>query len=485
MDEAKLKAILSSLPDRPGVYIFRDAAGEVLYVGKAKSLKKRVSSYFRRRDSFLSPRLRKLVELIEEVHVVRTSTEAEALVLESQLIKRYQPFFNVDLKMGERYPYVCIAEGDPFPRILIARGGERVGMRCFGPYTKVSDVRNILRFVERFLPLRTCSTPMEEGKPSRERPCLRHFVGKCKAPCCGRISSAEYGRMVEQLTLLLEGRFGELFSALREAMEEAAKDLRFEEAARFRDALKALASLHRQRISSPLREGIDDQTWMEMEELRKALDMRGLPWRIEGVDISHTGRSQAVGSVVVFDNGLPNKSLYRRYKIRESEAPNDPAMIYEVIKRRYERVLSGYEPPSDLLLVDGGPAQLGAALKALFQLGLRDKQVVALAKEEELLYVPRRSSPLRLPDDSLALRLLKRVRDEAHRFAHAYQDALRRKALTTSKLLEIPGVGKKRLSLLLSTFGSVEAIKNATEEEIARVPGIGPGLARTIKQNLP
>ncbi|HPU77136.1 MAG TPA: excinuclease ABC subunit UvrC [Thermosynergistes sp.] len=476
-----LKDKVRRFPDRPGVYIMHDESGRVIYVGKARSLKKRVLSYFRHAQ-IASPRLRKLIHSISDISFIRTETEAEALVVEAKLIKQYQPFFNVELKMGERYPYVRITN-ERFPRLIITRHREDDGSIYIGPYTRVSELRQVLRLVERYFPLRSCSATLE-SIPARERPCLRHFLGKCLAPCTGVCSESEYRDRVDEIIMLLRGQALPLVERLRAKMEKAVEVLAFEEAARMRDAIRAVWRLSRQKVSYSLSEDLDKDTWCAMTVLQSHLQLAALPWRIDGCDISHLSGRESYGVFVVFEQGVANPSLYRKFRIRTVEGVDDFRCIEEVVYRRYRRLLDEEEALPQLLLVDGGAVQLQFALQALHKLGLDDLPVVAIAKEEETLYLPGEKAPLRLSREDPGLKLLQRVRDEAHRFAVSSHRHGRDQRYRRSALEEIPGVGKRRAAALLAMFGSVARISDLEPEQLTAVPGVGPSLAKRIIDTL-
>lgn len=475
--EESLMAKIRSLPNRPGVYLFHGQDGTVLYVGKAKSLRKRVSSYFRHRN-FASPRLRKLVQSISDLSSIRTGSEAEALVVEARLIKKYQPFFNVELKMGERYPYVRIT-GDAFPRLVITRHREDDGSVYVGPFTRVGELRQLLRLIERYFPLRTCAADLSRG-PVRDRPCVRHALGRCSGACAGMVSRSAYCETVADVVLLLQGNAADLVERLRRRMDRLAGQMEFEEAARVRDTIRSIWRFTRQKISLALKDDLDTVTWNTLLRLQDVLGLPTIPWRIDGFDISHMSGRETFGVAVVFEQGVANTSLYRRFGIKVQEGVDDFRSINEAVGRRYARVLGGEEPLPQLVLIDGGPLQLRFAGDALNELGLEDLPRVALAKREELLFLPGREEPLRLSRDDPALQLLQRVRDEAHRFAITTHRAGRDRRLNRSVLEDAPGVGKKRAALLLGKFGSVQRIVALKPEEIARVPGIGIATARKI-----
>jgi excinuclease ABC subunit C len=463
----------------------RDDLGDVIYIGKAKSLKKRVSSYFR--HNFASPRLRKLVEQIADISVIRTETEAEALVVEAKLIKRYSPFFNIDLKMMDKYPYICITR-ESFPRIIVTRKAPSVDIKdvCFGPWVSAGNVRTLLRLVERYFPLRNCKADIPIGG-NRKRPCLEYSVGHCMAPCVGHCSQSDYQDRADDVILLLQGSSADLVERLRRRMDSAARKMNFEEAARHRDAIRAIWKLTRQRVNTTLQKELDAEQFDVLLKLQEALKLKVLPWRIDAFDISHSSGKDTYGCCVVFEQGMPNPSLYRRFKIKTVEGINDFASIQEAVERRYIHVINGVEPLPQLTLIDGGPVQLEFALRALLKLSLV-LPIVALAKEEELIFLPApergktavNTKPLKLSHDDAALKLLQRIRDEVHRYAittHRNASAVRFKR---TALEEIPGIGKRKAAQLLGTFGSVQRISILDPEELIKVPGIGISLANQI-----
>lgn len=448
--------------------------GEVIYVGKSRCLKRRVSSYFTRSFDF-SPKVKKLIDEIASFTYITTESEAEALILEADLIRKYKPKYNTMLKYGIKYPYLCLTISEKFPRLVVTRVfKENDGNLYFGPYTNVKRMRHLLRFIERFYPLRLCSRLLK-----RDRPCINYYMGKCKAPCMGWIGEEEYREMVENLSLFLSGKSKTLISELVKKMEALALELRFEEAAKVRDQIKALEKVFRQpRMSLDYPQDYLETTLLKLQEL---FGLERAPEIIEGIDISNLYGKEAVGVVVCFQGGVPYKKKYRRYKIKTVKGIDDPGMIAEVIRRRYGKHLEEGIP--DLILVDGGITQVNSAKKTLDELGL-DVPVIGLAKREELVYLPNSSVPVRIPEDSPALHLLQRVRNEAHRFAIRYHRKLREKELFKTVLKDIPGVGEERVKKLLKVFKSVYGIKRASVKEISEVDGIGEKLALTIKSFL-
>ncbi|HIR17131.1 MAG TPA: excinuclease ABC subunit UvrC [Candidatus Caccocola faecigallinarum] len=479
MNKEELIKFVKGFPDRPGVYLMRDENGEIIYVGKAKSLRKRVSSYFR--HTHASPRLNKLVETIRDISTMRTETEIEALILENRLIKLYQPFFNVDLKMNERYAYIKIT-AEKHPRIIVTRVKMDDGAVYIGPYVRVSEVRALLRLVERYLPLRSCGGA--EAKPQNGRPCMKYSLGRCLAPCCGLCTENEYRDRVADVALLLQGHGAELVERLRKRMDKAARELKFEEAAHLRDTIRAIWRVSRQQNTIPEIPSGKDNFWEVLNSMQRTFHLPVLPWRIDGFDISHSAGNFTVGVAVVFEQGYPNPSLYRKFNIRTVEGIDDFRSMKETLTRRYKRCLEGQEPLPQLILIDGGPVQLEFAMQALDDLGIHNIPIISLAKEFEEVYMPNQKEPVRLDHTDPVLRLLQHVRDESHRFAITSHRTRRGKSFTRSKIEEVPGIGRAKAAMLITKFGSVRAIKDLPPEELAAAPGIGPALAKRILAKL-
>lgn len=408
---ASLLNRLGDLPDQPGVYLFKDAQGRVLYVGKALSVRKRVSSYFHT-PTGLAPRIQRLVPLIADVEVQSTASEAEALLLEAQLIKELRPKYNVAYRDDKSYPRLKLTD-EPFPRLVVTRDRQPDGSRYFGPYADAGLLRQARQFLRRVFPLRTCRT-------FPKTPCLEYHLGQCLAPCVGYINEASYQRIVDDLVAFLEGKRDGLLRDLARRMKQCSRDQRFEEAARLRDQIEALTSIivakEKSAQAGPL------------EQLQLALKLPVLPRRIEAFDISNLYGQFAVGSMVVFTDGKPHKAHYRHFKIKTVQGIDDTRMMREVIRRRYGGSLAQELPAPDLILVDGGKGQLGAALQELAALNLTTP-ALGLAKQFEQIVVPDRRDPIVLLPTSPVLHLIQHVRDEAHRFAIAYHRRLRAKGL--------------------------------------------------------
>ena len=602
---------LAALPASPGVYLMKDAQGEVLYVGKAAALRARVRSYFQSPDG-LHQRTRALVQEIADFEVIQTATESEAFLLEDNLIKRYQPRFNVRLRDDKRYPYLKITD-EAFPRVRIVRRRYPDGTRYFGPYTNAKAMRATLKLAQKLFLIRSCSLDLPLKTP--RRPCLNYHIGRCSGPCAELITRSDYRQLVDQAAMLFEGRISGLIAQLRTSMKAAAKAEKFERATHLRDQLHSLErSLESQSVvlndqidrdvvglfsendracallfavrggrlvgrqtfflrtpeeaidpeilaafltqyyanaSSIPREillptGVDHQdvisTWMSglrgrkvevknpqrgekralvamasdnakfslkqdqkqtalrkepsgaLIELVDGLGLNGFPQRIEAFDISNTQGEEATGSMVVFENGRPRRDAYRRFKVHLSGKPDDYAMMKEVVRRRFRRGLAELANPTitrgkfselpDLVLIDGGKGQLKVAVDVLKELNIEGMDVIGLAKREEEVFKPGGAQSIRLPMESEALLLLRRIRDEAHRFAISYHRRLRSKRSLSSVLDDIAGIGPKRKSALMKAFGSVDRLAQATPDDISREGGISEALAARILSHL-
>ena len=607
MTITELAGRLAALAPEPGVYLMKNEQGEVIYVGKAASLRSRVRSYFGSR-AHMDGKTRELVEHIADFDVIRTDTPTEALILENELIKRYLPKYNVMLRDGKTYPFIRITN-EPFPRVISTRRIVQDGSRYFGPYTSAVSVHRTLDLLKRLFPYRPCSIEITGDAP---RPCLYYHIGRCVGPCIGAVTSEEYRTVIDKVVLFLEGRGEELLPAMRTAMEQAAETLDFERAAELRDEVRSIEHvLEGQKIVSArgesfdvlavaqgvggdaavqvatvrrgkmlgsehflmrgarvedsaatilgsfvsqfyedaalvppelvLQHPIEDaelvRAWLverrggavrltvpqrgerrrlvemvaksaqenleqsrlrflndaqritgALSELADALGLENLPHRIECYDISNLQGTNPVASMVVFEEGKPKKSDYRRFGIKTVQGANDFAMMQEVIRRRFKRasredVTEDWRTMPDLVIVDGGKGQLNAALEVLAEVSV-EVPIVGLAKENEELFLPGERDPVILPRAGQALFLVQRVRDEAHRFAVTFHRTRRTKSGFHSALDELSGVGPARRKALLKAFGSVRRIREATVEELSAVEGIGPGLAEKIKAEL-
>ncbi len=571
----ELKARAAALPAKPGIYFFRNASGQVVYIGKARSLRDRVRSYFLANPDL---KVRSILRETADIDVILTGSEKEAAFLENNYVQEHQPRFNLRLKDDKSFPYLKITAGEPYPGIYFSRRVEDDGSRYFGPYNPASRARSSIHLVNKHFLVRGCE---EAVFRNRRRPCLEYELKLCSAPCVGSISEADYRESVDGACLFLEGRTAELARDLKGKMARAAAGEKFEEAARWRDLLRTVedyrdrpgtisTALEDQDVVGLAREGgraaayvffmrrgkIRDSASQlveapaevasgevlagflsgfyrdreapprillsvapaRAEELRalfgaarvrllvprggrnrKLVDMAGrnaeallrkqalgaapleglrtvlglaaVPRTIEGFDISNTGGEESVGSLVVFRDGRPDKEAYRKFLIRTVEGPNDVASLGEVLTRRYGRLLKEGAPLPDLVMVDGGKPQLGAADKALRALGLEALPLVAIAKKEEVLYTRQARDGIRLERSSAALKLVQAVRDETHRFAIAFHRGRREKKSFASALDGIPGLGPKRLTALLARYGSLDAIRSAPRSELDALVG--------------
>ena len=618
-----LESRLRDIPAEPGCYLMRDGDDRILYVGKSKSLRSRVRSYFRSRHD-LSPRIRLMTRQVCEIEFIVTDSEAEALALESNLIKNHQPHFNVLLKDDKKYPYLCITWSEAYPRIFITRRRRfRSPLdRFYGPYVDVGLLRRTLFLVKRVFPLRQRPRPLHP-----DRTCLNFSIGRCPGVCQEMITSQDYHRTLRKVAMVFQGRSDELQTLLKQQMERYAERLDFESAARVRDQLQGLDQLTAdQKMSLPdssvsrdvlalasdervaavqlfqmragklvgrlgytadasgLEPGVilqrvieehysqvdsveippellvqhelpqqnlleewlteqrerkvqihwpqrrqkadlielvqrnaefellrakqgQEQQALAMEDLAQLLELSGSPRRIEGYDISHIQGSDAVASQVVFIDGLPAKQHYRKYKIRSSSIrtghSDDFMAMAEVIRRRFRRwarakaegadlaalrqrggsalQTDGLNDWPDVVMIDGGKGQLSSVMEALRELDLQEElQVCSLAKQREEVFLPGESQPLDSEPDQLGVALLRRLRDEAHRFAVSFHRQQRGERMKRSRLSDIPGLGPKRVKELLAHFHSIDAIQLASIERLSQAPGVGPSLAREI-----
>ena len=420
-----------SFPHKPGVYLMKDAVGRLIYVGKAKDLRNRAGSYFLKAAAE-EQRTARLVEEIRDIDYLETESEVDALLLEARLIKDIQPRFNHDLKDGKTFPYLEIFVREDFPRVEFTREPQDRSTKLYGPFANASGLRGAIMVLQKIFKFRTCSLDIEEGDPRWQwfRPCLLASIQQCTAPCNLRISKEEYRKDIRRLQKFLDGNKKELLEDLRAEMATAAKERRYEEAARLRDEIHLLETLDQRgdldAHAQPEVFPIDPKKGLA--GLQKVLHLPAPPRTIEGVDIAHLGGLDMVASLVQFIDGLPFKPGYKHYKIRTVEGVDDFASIHEVVSRRFQRLHEEGEVFPDLILIDGGKGQLHAALAAFTALDLQPPTVISLAKREEEIFVPGAEEPLRLSRHSYALRLLQYVRDESHRFAQHYHHVLHRRS---------------------------------------------------------
>jgi len=600
---------LKQLPPSPGVYLMKEAEGNILYVGKAANLHQRVRSYFSAGQK-LSPKLERMVARVDDFDFFVTTSEQEALILELNLIKRHRPRYNVRLKDDKTFPYLKIDINEDWPRVHITRRLEENGGRYFGPFASAKSVRQTLKVLKGIFPFRSCRKSITG---TDLRPCLEYHIHHCLGPCIGIVSEEEYAEVIKQIILFLEGKQEMVVQELQSKMGKAAEALDFEKAALLRDQIQAIDRvIEGQRIATTvsgeqdviafasdkdqayvqvffIRSGkligresfvlqgarseepgqimtnfikqfyasaphtppllllqypVEDRTiiesWLQskrgakvhiqvprrgnkkqlvrivaenaqqgmeqlkikqlaapaalvtaLAEIKRNLRLPRLPSRMEGFDISNIQGTVAVGSMVVFEQGKPKPSHYRRFRIKTVSGANDYAMLQEVIKRRFKRSLkSDASTPNtwailpDLVFIDGGKGQLNSVLAAMREVGVGSVPTASLAKENEEIFVPQKREPIVLPRSSPGLQLLQRLRDEAHRFALGYHQKMRRRQTFASVLDTIPGIGPKRKRALLKQFGSVQAIREASIEELATTRGMSKNLAQKVKEHL-
>ena len=470
------------IPAKPGVYIYRDTFGTVIYVGKASNLRRRMSQYFQpSRAGRQSPKLRSLIHSIASWECITVRNEDESLILETRLIKKYAPKYNVLMRDDKRMLSVKIDLSEEFPTPRLARLRKDDSCLYFGPFPHGGLLKQTMEFLIRFFHLRFCRT--REPKEEDRIHCLAAHVNDCPCPCVGAISKEEYRKNLDALMEVLNGKTAPVLASIREKMEEEASKRRFEKAAALRDISQNIESLYK----PPRRDFADAAVpahgsgAASVESLRRALKLKNAPNYMICFDNSTISGTLSVASMVVFRNGEPAKNEYKHFRIRTVEGVDDFAMMKEVISRHFTRVLAGEHPLPDLMVVDGGKGQLSYALEALTELKSPPFALIGLAKRNEEIFLPGRSEPIVLPKDSSALQLLQAIRDESHRFAITYNRLLRLRAIQNSLLDEVPNIGETRKKAILEAFGSVVRLRKATPEEIAeKVPGIGPEMAQNL-----
>jgi excinuclease ABC subunit C len=579
----KLRQKLDELPTAPGVYRYLNAGGAVIYIGKAKSLRQRVRSYFQP-SARHAPRVSRMVAEVDDVELIVVGTELEALILESNLIKQERPRYNVVLRDDKHFPYLRLSVRDTYPRVSLVRRARLDGSVYAGPFLPAATARRSMKLIQKFFQVATC----KEVFDGKRRPCLYYHLDQCLAPCAGKTDPQEYGAAVEHVGLFLEGRDRDLIDSLESRMKTASAEKAYERAARLRDTLRVVRSLSvRQRMSSvgleeqdylahhiegrqavlqlfQIREGkvqarreftLDDleldlcdfyatavgqyyaesdpppeiflpvvpagrallERWLAkrrngpvrikvpqrgprkkllewvhdnarlafdgrfrtrhghgveaVAQLAQTLGMEEVPDRIECFDISNTQGTDSVASMVVWEAGRSVRSQYRSFNIKGVEGPDDFASIAEAVSRRYKRLLAEDRALPDLVLIDGGRGQLGAAVSALARVGLPMLPVVSIAKREEELFLQGEAEPVRLERNSPALQLVQRIRDEAHRFAVTRHRSRRSRRTLRTELTELPGIGPATAKKLLREFGSLKAVRDADYESWRRVVG--------------
>lgn len=585
-----LSQIVQGLPERPGVYLFKDRKGTILYVGKAGNLRHRVASYFQRIEE-KDPKTLLLLEKVADIETIVTETEKEALILEDALIKTHHPRYNIKLRDDKRYPCLRLSLDEDFPTLRIVRRVQKDGALYFGPYPSATSLKETLRLVRRLFPIRICR---EAKFSNRTRPCIQYEMERCLGPCSGKVDRARYGEVVHQVRMFLEGRDKELLSRLKRQMEEASEQLHFERAAKIRDQIahiekviekqivvshdpidrdviglsrqedrpalfllfirsgtllggkgfnlmatnlpdeeilssfigqyyredrfipeeilvprsilekdllerrlteikgdtvsilfpqrgekKKLVEMASENAMRLIRREMDQESERErlLSDLKAKLHLQRIPKRIEAFDLSNLQGSQAVGAMVTFEEGKPDPTRYRHFKIKTVTGADDYGMMYEVLLRRFKRALEENDLP-DLVLLDGGRGQLNVAREVFKELGIEGVDLLSLAKEGkkvrgkasgEKIFHPQYRGPILLGKQSPLRHFLDQIRDEAHRFAIAHHKRRRRKEALRSNLDEIPGIGRTRQRELLRYFGSLQRLREASLEELRKV----------------
>ncbi|MBQ4335746.1 MAG: excinuclease ABC subunit UvrC [Lentisphaeria bacterium] len=474
----------SAVPPLPGVYVYRDRFGKVIYVGKAVNLRRRMSSYFQpARVARADAKLRSLIHSIADWSFETVRNEEEALILESRLIKEYAPYYNILMRDDKRYLMLKIDFRENFPTLRTARLKKDDGARYYGPFPHGNALRSTMEYLLARFGLRGCRDP--EPDENTRKHCMKRFLKDCCAPCTGNVSQEGYQERLEAAIRVLDGDIAPLLDDLKEKMTAAAAAQQFERAAHFRDVAANLEAVFGrkararafERAELPRSPGGKEAA----EALQNALKLPRYPEVIIGFDNSNLLGTMAVSSMVTFRDGKPDRDHYRRFRVRTVEGPNDFATMSEVVQRHFSRLLEEKRPLPDLVLIDGGRGQLDAAINALTAIRCPALPVIGLAEREEEIYIPGREKTLRLNRHDPALRLLQAVRDESHRFAITYHRQLRLKRIEQSLLDDIPGIGTVRKQQLLRAFGSVKAIRQATPEALAeKVPGLGLAMAQRV-----
>lgn len=425
---------MKDIPDKPGVYFFKDKNGGLLYIGKAKSVRKRVSSYFKQLED---PRLRMMVKKIDDIEYHVTESEVDATLLEAKLIHDLQPKYNILSKDDKSFSQILITNYDDFAKVWVVRQRDSNKGERFGPFSSAYDMRKALKGLQRVFKFATCSLTISENDPKRRfyRPCLLYSISRCSGPCAGLVSKSDYDSDIESLKKFLSGEKEKLVKNLKGKMKQAADSFDYERAAEIRDQLKSIETLQTKVDGEDVSETeitpLDPKEYLN--DLAKLLGLAKPPRTIEACDIANVQGKEAVGSIVTFLDGIPNKSGYRRFKIRLPEEPNDYAMIQEVISRRFKRIKESDEPAPDILLIDGGVGQLRAAIEVIKGYSYTMPTVVSLAKKNEELFIGEDGRKIDCPKSSYGLRLLMYARDEAHRFAQHYHHILRSKKVLGKK----------------------------------------------------
>ena len=476
-----------SLPRTPGVYLMKDDKGRVIYVGKSGSLRERVCTYFQP-ASKLEFKKQGMLDQIVDFETIETESEVEALLAENRLIKDIQPKFNARLLDDKTFPYLMVTTGDEFPGVYVTREPRKNGVRLYGPFTSVWQLKEAVTHLQKAFKFRTCHLDIRENDPSNRffRPCLLYAIDQCTAPCADKVPRDSYNDDVRRLIRFLEGDRKTILKDLEREMNEAAEARQYERAARLRDEIKALQTLGSGRARKGEEEFWQPEAFVHapregVTALQDALGLAEPPRIIEGIDIAHLQGGEMVGSKVCFIDGSPFKDGYRRYKIKHGQGNNDYLSIQEVVSRRYREAGASNELYPDVILIDGGLGQLHAALEVFKAMDVRPPMVISLAKKEELVYVQARSEPVRLSRNHLGLKLLQYIRDEAHRFAQHYHHILRRK----SQLDEEVKSGRRPPRATTKRKPKKDPAAAAKEQQLAERDVATPGGELTLPSEMP
>jgi len=480
---SNLKEKVRRLPSTPGVYLMKDRLGSVIYVGKAKSLKKRVSTYFQASRSFASqPKIRALVKMISDFEIIEVKSEPEALLLEGQLIKKWRPKYNTDFTDDKRFLLVRVDQTRELPRFALARFKKEDGARYFGPFAHAQHIRKTLAEMRRQFGVLLSDSNPKQLPDGRYR--LYEDVRSELYGFENEVTRDQYLERVDTACEFLEGKSREWLAELKERMASEAANRRYEKAAELRDIVFALeASLRKTRKFERERTGKQDAS-EALVRLQQELGLKTEPLAMECFDISHISGTFVVASMVRFDRGVPNKQQYRRYKIKRFEGNDDFRSMEEVVGRRYRRLHEEGKPFPDVVVIDGGRGQVGAALKAFLVQDLEPPLIVGLAKKHETIIFPDERPPLRLPLRDPGLQLLQRMRDEAHRFANTYNADLRSRKIKESLLDDFPGMGAKKRQALMDRFKTIDRLRRASAEELQEIDGIGALTAHRLLEFL-
>ena len=481
-EPVNLKEKVRHLPDKPGVYLMKDRLGRIIYVGKAKSLKKRVSSYFQRgrARTVSQPKIRALIEMIADLDTIEVKSEPEALLLEGKLIKQWRPRYNTDFTDDKRFLLVRVDLGEELPRFRLTRLKKEDRSRYFGPFAHSGLLRKTLTQIRRQFGIL-----LADGTPEKLPDGRWRLYDDVRSELYGAdtiVTAEAYLRRAEAACTFLEGKSEEWLESLRNEMVSAAGRQEFEKAAELRDIVfaleKTLAKTRNFERTDPTRPVRDDEA---LASLQVALHLSSPPVTMECFDISHISGTFVVASMVRFADGRPDKDNYRRFQIKSFIGNDDYRAMEEVVGRRYRRLIAEGKLFPDLVVIDGGRGQIGAALKAFVALDAMPPAIIGLAKQHETIIFPDERPPLNLPLNHAGLNILQRLRDEAHRFANTYNADLRSKKIRESVLDDFSGLGEKRRTALLAHFGSIEKLRSATTAEISEVPGFGGKLAEELR----